>query len=140
MIIAFLIFTIIGYVVAFFLEKAMRLFSPYYKASVVLLFLGLSLFVFYDYFIGQKINQILLNGVNDLSHDTYQTLNNATHGIIFFVFISSTICFVSSIFEIKSKKDKNNSTNVLLNITAIISISIFIFCSFFIISGMGWNI
>jgi len=140
MIIAFLIFMIMGYVGAFFLEKGMRLFSPYYKASVILLFLGLLLFVFYDYFIGQKINQMLLNGVNDLNHDIFQTLNNATDGIIFFVFVSSIICFVSSIFEIKSKNGKNNSKDILLKITAIISISIFIFCSFFIISGMGWTI
>ena len=140
MIVAFLIFTIIAYIAAFFLEKVMNSLSLYYKTSVLLLFLGLSLFVFYDYFIGQKINRIVLNGLNSIGHDTYRILNDATHAIIFFAFISSILCFVSSIFEMKSKKQYANSTNTLLYITAIISISIFIFCSLFIVSGMGWTI
>ena len=138
MIAAFLILIIVTSLVIYFIEKMMASLSPYYKSSVLLLLFGLLLFIFYDYYIGQEIDKMLLNGVNTINESVYQLLNNSRRVIIFFIFFSSIICFVSSFIEVKSEGVTSENKNFLY-ITAITGVSIFIFCCFFIVTGMGWT-
>jgi hypothetical protein len=132
-----LVLIICMYFFFLFFQKVTSASSIYYRSSVTILSFALFLFIYNDFYIDQRFNDLLLNGINNIGGNISEIIISSSRIIIFWISISSILCFVSSLIELKSNRETKKA---IIYISLILSLIFFIFCLFFIVSGMGWTL